>query len=77
MDGTGMRVGDGQDPTLVAQGQLVMDKIHGLGVIRADSPGAIIEQLCFYPPLRMFVAQREGQVIVNPSGLLDVHLPSF
>ena len=38
----GMRIDDGQDSELVAEGELVMNKIHGPDIVRADGFGAIV-----------------------------------
>lgn len=72
-----MRIDDGQNPQLLSQGELVVDKIHRPDIVRPDGFLAVFTQLRFYAPLRVFVPQLQAQLIVNPAGLLHVdHLPS-
>jgi hypothetical protein len=52
-----MRIDDGQDSQLVAEGQLVMNKIHGPDIIRADGFGAIVASLRFHASLWALIAK--------------------
>jgi len=72
-----MDIHDGQDPQFLAQGELVMDKIHRPDLIRPGRLLAILAQLGLYPALGMLVAKLQAQLIVNPARLLDVHLPAL
>ena len=73
----GMDVDDGQNPQLLAQSELVMDEIHRPDLIRPSCLLAIFAQLRLHPPLGMLVPELQVQLIVNPAGLLDVHLPTL
>ncbi len=44
---TGMRVDDRQDPQLVAEGELVMNKIHGPDIVRPDASWRSSRSLAF------------------------------
>lgn len=70
-----MRIHDRQDPQLVAQGQLLMNEVHGPDFVWPDCLLAIIAQLGLHPPLRVLVPELQGQFIVNSAGLLDVDHP--
>lgn len=61
-----MGVDHGQDPQLVAQGQLVMNRIHRPDIALSDSLLAIIAQLGLHPPLRMLGSELLAQRVVNP-----------
>ena len=72
-----MRIHDRQDPQLVAEGELVMNKIHSPDIVRSDCLLAIIAQLGLHPTFWILVPELQTQLIVNPARLLDVHLPAL
>ncbi len=52
-----MRIDDGKNSELVAEGQLVMNKIHGPDIVRANGLCTIVAQLRFHPPLWALVPE--------------------
>jgi len=52
---TRMRIDNSQDTKLLAQGQLVVDKVHRPYIVRPDGFLTVLEKLCLHPPLQGFV----------------------
>lgn len=72
-----MGVDNGQDAEHIVHGEWVVDEIHRPDIIRADGFVAVLAQFCLHPPLGVLVAELKPQLVVNPSSLLDIHLPSL
>lgn len=72
-----MRVDHGQDPLFLSHGQQVMNKVHCPDVVRPGGFFAILAQLGFHTPFRVFVSKLKTQLIVNPAYLLDVDGPAL
>ena len=72
-----VRVDNGQDAQLFAQGELVVDKAHRPDIVGSDGLLAVLTQLGFHTPLRVLVPQLQAQLIVNPARLLHVDDPAL
>lgn len=72
-----MRIDEGQNAQILAQGELVVDKIPRPDIVRPDGVLAVFAQLRLYAPLRVFVPQLQAQLVVNPAGLLNIDHPAL
>ena len=72
-----MGVDDGQDAQLPARGQLIVNEIHGLDLVRMCGIGSILPELGLHPPFGGLVAQLQAQLVVKPAGSLHVDRPSL
>jgi len=70
-------VDHGQHPDLAAGRKLVMDKVHGPGLVRPGGITAVVAQLRLDPTLRRLVAQLQAHFTVKPMRALVIDLPSF
>src|SRR5690606_30888798 len=60
----GKGIHDGQDPDLAPGGQLVVDKVHGPGLVDLDGDGAILP-LRLHPAFRGLVTQLQPHLLVK------------
>ena len=72
-----MRVDGCQDPQLLAQGQLVVDKIHRPHIVRPNGFRTIVAQLGFHTPLRCLIPQLQAECSVNIIDRLDANAPAL
>ena len=70
-------VDDGQNPDLLAHGQLIMDEVHRPGVVRLRGRTTILPELRLHPSLWSFVPQLQAQSGVEAIGSLDVRHPAL
>lgn len=73
----GEGVHDGQDPDLPAGRQLVVHEVHCPGLVRHGGLAAVFPQLGLHPAFGRLVPQLKPELIVDPSGLLDVDPLAF
>jgi len=70
-------VDDGQNPDLAAGGELVVDEIHGPGLVAPRRRTTVVPQICLHPALGSFVAQLQAQALVQATDPLRIDRPAI